>query len=429
MHGANANARRALGGASHAGDFVSQITKGGSGDIRANRGHSGCSDVLYIDDMPRIPASELHGDLCGIRINATLYGSTQLCKEDHEAELCNEFMKTEPLQRLVLAVTSSTLAFLGEAFSILGRLKTSKTHGLAKPRHPFHSGDRPVMGEEAPEQEPSVKLGKYVGRKSDHSCPGDHVTWEILLLPEGACRIECRSELSPSKGGTQAWQVEGTWIEEDDDVVVTITKEDPLGGPKCDRDIELSVDDDVLTFKGAKCQWTSPPPDEFLEAMAALSLKELKAKAIGFGLDPTGCIEREEFLELLRRGRDAGVLKEAVAAPSPTSPASAASGSVSKPEASVPTESPSPSPVASSGKAAEAASTTSAAAEEIPEGCYSLEQLTDKRTWEKLDVVSTERETYLPDGIFQQLFGMSKADFAKMPKWKKENAKKKHGLF
>lgn len=291
-----------------------------------------------------------------------------------------------------------------------------------------------MMGEEAPEQEPSVKLGKYVGRKSDHSCPGDHVTWEILLLPEGACRIECRSELSPSKGGTQAWQVEGTWIEEDDDVVVTITKEDPLGGPKCDRDIELSVDDDVLTFKGAKCQWTSPPPDEFLEAMAALSLKELKAKAIGFGLDPTGCIEREEFLELLRRGRDAGVLKEAVAAPSPTSPASAASGSVSKPEASVPTESPSPSPVASSGKAAEAASTTSAAAEgtdlqEIPEGCYSLEQLTDKRTWEKLDVVSTERETYLPDGIFQQLFGMSKADFAKMPKWKKENAKKKHGLF
>lgn len=109
--------------------------------------------MLYIDDMPRIPASELHGDLCGIRINATLYGSTQLCKEDHEAELCNEFMKTEPLQRLVLAVTSSTLAFLGEAFSILGRLKTSKTHGLAKPRHPFHSGDRPVMGEEAPEQE------------------------------------------------------------------------------------------------------------------------------------------------------------------------------------------------------------------------------------------------------------------------------------
>ena len=32
---------------------------------------------------------------------------------------------------------------------------------------------------------------------------------------------------------------------------------------------------------------------------------------MGYGLDPTGCIEREEFLELLRRGKVAGALKEA----------------------------------------------------------------------------------------------------------------------
>ena len=32
---------------------------------------------------------------------------------------------------------------------------------------------------------------------------------------------------------------------------------------------------------------------------------------MGYGLDPTGCIEREDFLELLRRGKAAGALKEA----------------------------------------------------------------------------------------------------------------------
>lgn len=271
-------------------------------------------------------------------------------------------------------------------------------------------------------EEPSVRLGRYVGRKSDHSCPGDHVTWEIVLAEGGQCTIECRSELSPSKGGTQAWHVEGTWEEDDDEVVVSITKEDPLGGPRSDRDVTLQVDDDVLTFKGAKCQWTSPPPDHFLDAMAALSLKELKAKALSFGLDPTGCIEREEFLELMRRGKAAGALKEAspVASqpsPSPTSPSNKVD------QASAPTESPhaSASPVASQG---DAPPDTPEAPQEIPAGCYSLEQLTDKRTWEKLDVVSTERETYLPDGVFQQLFEMPKADFAKLPKWKKENLKK-----
>ena len=31
------------------------------------------------------------------------------------------------------------------------------------------------------------------------------------------------------------------------------------------------------------------------------------------------------------------------------------------------------------------------APKEVPAGCYSLEQLTEKRTWEKLDVISTER--------------------------------------
>eukprot|EP00438_Fugacium_kawagutii_P026195 Skav206690 [mRNA] locus=scaffold1764:102581:108228:+ [translate_table: standard] len=105
-------------------------------------------------------------------------------------------------------------------------------------------------------------------------------------------------------------------------------------------------------MQGAKCQWTSPPPDAFLEAMAALSLK-----------------------------------------------------------ASAPTESPhasaSASPVASQGDAPEAS--PEAKMQWGLDMSFHASQLTDKRTWEKLDVVSTERETYLPDTVFQQLFGMPKA--------------------
>ena len=40
--------------------------------------------------------------------------------------------------------------------------------------------------------------------------------------------------------------MEGTWEEEDDEVVVAITKEDPLGGPRSDRDVTLTVEDAEL---------------------------------------------------------------------------------------------------------------------------------------------------------------------------------------
>ena len=38
------------------------------------------------------------------------------------------------------------------------------------------------------------------------------------------------------------------------------------------------------------------------------------------------------------------------------------------------------------------------------------------------------KETYLSDSDFQEAFGMDKAAFAKLPKWKQVNAKKKAQL-
>eukprot|EP00931_Biecheleriopsis_adriatica_P064614 TRINITY_DN39368_c0_g1_i1.p1 TRINITY_DN39368_c0_g1~~TRINITY_DN39368_c0_g1_i1.p1 ORF type:complete len:307 (-),score=82.10 TRINITY_DN39368_c0_g1_i1:103-1023(-) len=301
------------------------------------------------------------------------------------------------------------------------------------------------------DEELQPRLGIYSGRSSDYSCPGDHVTWEIVLLEGGRCTIDCRSELSPSKGGTQAWHIEGSWewVEDDAEVIVVVTKEDPSGGPRSDRDLTLDVSEDMsaLTFKKACCAWTSPPPDAFLEALAALSLKELKAKAEASGLDPAGCIEREEFISLLQRAKVSGVLKENVKdngySRQPDVPkVSTVAESSKEPEVPPALATPAPAVSAASGApaappAAAAAATPApatsepvqAATTEDMAGCYTLEQLTDKRVWEKLDVVATERETYLPESVFSELFGMSKADFAKLPKWKKENAKKKHGLF
>ncbi|CAM9687861.1 unnamed protein product, partial [Ectocarpus fasciculatus] len=39
------------------------------------------------------------------------------------------------------------------------------------------------------------------------------------------------------------------------------------------------------------------------------------------------------------------------------------------------------------------------------------------------------REQYLDDKEFVEVFGMSKADFAKQPKWKQVSAKKAKELF
>ncbi|CAE8636499.1 unnamed protein product [Polarella glacialis] len=72
---------------------------------------------------------------------------------------------------------------------------------------------------------------------------------------------------------------------------------------------------------------------------------------------------------------------------------------------------------------------TVAAADGAVTGEFSLEELQTAGLWKDKDVVATERERYLPDATFVSLFGVSKDEFAKMPKWKRDNKKKEHGLF
>jgi len=61
--------------------------------------------------------------------------------------------------------------------------------------------------------------------------------------------------------------------------------------------------------------------------------------------------------------------------------------------------------------------------------CLSLEELTDKSVWRCKALDASKREQYLPDDAFQVLFGMSKVEFSKMPKWRQDLKKKEHELF
>jgi len=85
-------------------------------------------------------------------------------------------------------------------------------------------------------------------------------------------------------------------------------------------------------------------------------------------------------------------------------------------------------------RVAEVPDTSVAAADASPKsaaavGCLTLEELKDRTVWQAKCVEATKREEYLSDDAFQTLFGVSKADFAKLPKWKRDSEKKLHGLF
>jgi len=325
------------------------------------------------------------------------------------------------------------------------------------------------------------RLGIYVGRKHDFSCPGDHATWKITLSESNHVTIACSSALSSGKGGLQPWCVEGTWEYDPDEeeITINITKDDPLGGPRSDRELTMPVTEDGALVFGrgvdVTCVWAEGPPDPIADRMQAMPLKELKLCVIASGLDPSGCIERDDLLRLLQCARRGGTLcldpppenlpasakaspvkssinaspvKSSVSACSPTPsdrPRQDTPGSTKFVSGSTePSGTPPPSHPASSPPPAARVNASpppnglearfedikdDQGPETVEEGCFSLEQLTDKRVWEKLDIKPTERETYLPEATFMRLFGVSKADFAKMPKWKKDNAKKKHDLF
>jgi hypothetical protein len=59
---------------------------------------------------------------------------------------------------------------------------------------------------------------------------------------------------------------------------------------------------------------------------------------------------------------------------------------------------------------------------------FSYEELTVESNRLPAAVDPSAKEQHLSDSSFQQVFGISRGEFAKMPKWKRVNSKKKAGL-
>lgn len=66
---------------------------------------------------------------------------------------------------------------------------------------------------------------------------------------------------------------------------------------------------------------------------------------------------------------------------------------------------------------------------EAPSEFLSLEELQNADVWKAKGIDAGKREMFLPDSDFATLFGMGKSDFEALPKWKRDKAKKDHGLF
>jgi len=291
------------------------------------------------------------------------------------------------------------------------------------------------MAEE--EQEPPPRLGTYIGKALDVSCPGDHVDYHVILDEGGKCLLQCHPSLGQAKGGQPPWRAECTWEWDGcDELEVTVTIPDATG-PRKDREFKIPVGEDgSMTFMKTQCVWDKPPVDEAAETLAALSAKELQAIAAAAGLDTAGCASREDLDLLVERARKNGVdvmkpFTKAKSAPEPA-PAKSTPAEPSKPASEVAAP-------AKQAPVAEAApkggyTPTPAPVAETPADdggvYYTLEQLTEPHLYQKLDgIKSMERETYLADDVFQSVFGVGKAEFAKYPKWKKDNIKKQKGLF
>lgn len=69
------------------------------------------------------------------------------------------------------------------------------------------------------------------------------------------------------------------------------------------------------------------------------------------------------------------------------------------------------------------------AASDAAAGTMPLAELQDSKIWKAKGVDPGSRELHLSDEEFKATFGVDKGAWAKMPKWKKDGEKKKHGLF
>lgn len=108
--------------------------------------------------------------------------------------------------------------------------------------------------------------GVYMGLAKNVTCPGDDVTYEIVLRRNGNCSLSCSPKMSLFAGGQPPWSCAGSWGFEQESVTIYVTKPD-FKGPKEDDEVQMHValDGSSVKFKDTTCEWkrTAPLPDDF----------------------------------------------------------------------------------------------------------------------------------------------------------------------
>ena len=110
--------------------------------------------------------------------------------------------------------------------------------------------------------------------------------------------------------------------------------------------------------------------------------------------------------------------------------ASASEGAAAAPPAASPRTQPPVKAVAAASAPAPAPAAAAAAPAPAYDGSkHSYEVLKAAKPGGGLDIVFTAKEMYLSDADFETVFKMARAAFEAQPKWKKDDQKKKAGLF
>lgn len=257
-----------------------------------------------------------------------------------------------------------------------------------------------------------MALGAYFGKEVRGI--NDETAYAIRLMENSRCWMDCTSTTKISSG---AWHAEGTYVEEvsaaGEIKSIKFTNElIPFGvGPAKGKTYEFAVESGqtnaMLICEGVRCALQLGVPDFEISEMMMPPKRQAAPKPVPA---PAPAADRP--------GEGDGILVDGEAT-------KATSGSAGVMERTK---------VDTTGysivktQAVEAAPAAPVPTE-VPQGCFSLEDLRDPNVWKDQGVDANKREQYLSDAAFAAVFGMSKADFAKLPKWKQDKAKKEHKLF
>eukprot|EP00929_Paragymnodinium_shiwhaense_P062404 TRINITY_DN3115_c0_g1_i1.p1 TRINITY_DN3115_c0_g1~~TRINITY_DN3115_c0_g1_i1.p1 ORF type:complete len:559 (+),score=147.34 TRINITY_DN3115_c0_g1_i1:64-1740(+) len=355
-------------------------------------------------------------DSCGGRLKGQFM---TVKKGDETLRFCNKECKDSP-ERITRPKPEETAA---------DAAVEAEKEKAAPPAAPAAAAKAPTPAP-APSKR-TVPLGCYIGNgKIDE---GTSVKYTIRLMDDDQCWLDCTKETKIASG---TWHAEGTYCEVDGQIKFTVESHPHGGGPEMGRVYNFAIEKvdsekettTRLTCEGVVCsvQMSMREYDDLKDEKRCAAAPKAKAEAPtgpapaipGEGVPTkvmagsTGVMERKQVdtmgYSAVKVSPDAKPAAPAVATQPPPAPAAAAAAAAA--------------PVA-----AEAAPVATA----TPGGdcVLTLEELKNGDVWKARGVDPSRREEYLADDVFADLFKMSKADFAKLPKWKRDQAKKPLGLY